>query len=105
MPLGVRMVNCPKCNAAVESPLKSWKIKQTPIGLYECPSCKAKWRSKLIVEAAVATPTKPPETATISRIKVETPSRPVSTPVAAAPSESSGAFEGIRRFFSSIFNL
>lgn len=82
--------------------MKSWKIKQTPIALYECPSCKARWRSKLIVEAAVATPEKPPETATTGRIEVETP---VSTPVAAAPKESTRPVSGIRRFFSSIFNL
>ncbi len=75
------MANCPKCNAIADNPLKTWKIKQTPIALYECPSCKEKWRSKLIIEAAVVTPINPPETATIDRIEVKTP---VSTPVAAA---------------------
>jgi len=99
------MANCPKCNATAEHPLKTWKIKQTPIGLYECPSCKARWRSKLIIEAAVATPVKPPETATVSRTEVETPLRPASIPVAAAPKASTNSFSGIRRFFSSILNL
>ena len=49
------MVNCSKCGTVVEHPLKEWKIKQTPIGLYECPSCRTKWRSKLS-EASIAKP-------------------------------------------------
>ena len=97
------MANCPKCNTAAESPMKTWKIKQTPIALYECPSCKAKWRSRLIVEAAVVAPAKPPEAAPIGRIEVETPLRSVSTTVAAAPNTSTSALSGLRRFFSSIF--
>lgn len=42
------MVNCPKCGAVVERPVKSWKIKQTPVALHECPTCRFKWRSKNI---------------------------------------------------------
>ena len=97
------MANCPKCNMAAENPLKTWKIKQTPIALYECPSCRARWRSRLIVEAAVVAPVEPPEVATTGRIEIETPLTSVSTTVAAAPKASTGALSGIRRLFSSIF--
>lgn len=83
--------------------MKTWKIKQTPIALYECPSCKARWRSRLIVEAAVVAPVKPPEVATTGTIEVETPLRSVSTTVTAAPKASTSALSGIRRLFSSIF--
>lgn len=50
------MANCPKCNAIVEKPLKSWKIKQTTMALYECASCKAKWRGKQIIQSIAASP-------------------------------------------------
>ena len=40
------MVNCTKCGTVVDYPQKTWKIKQTQVALFECPSCKSKWRSK-----------------------------------------------------------
>src|SRR4030042_2442590 len=43
-----RMANCTKCGTITDHPIKVWKIKQTPIALFECPSCKTKWKSKLI---------------------------------------------------------
>ena len=98
------MANCPKCRVSVEQPVKTWKIKQTPIALYECPSCKVRWRNKRIVEAAVVTPINPPETATAGRIEVETPI-PLVSNVAAVPKPSASPFSGLRRFFSSILNL
>jgi hypothetical protein len=98
------MANCPKCHTIAEQPLKTWKIKQTPLALYECPTCKARWRNKLLAKAAVVIPEKPPEIAAVGRTEVEVPVRPVSTIVAAAPTTSS-PFTGIRRFFSSILNL
>ncbi len=45
----IEVTNCTKCGTYVEHPLKKWNIKQTPIGLFECPSCNTKWRSKLEV--------------------------------------------------------
>jgi len=44
------MANCKKCGTAVDHPVKTWKVKQTSVGLYECPACKAKWRGKFIEE-------------------------------------------------------
>jgi len=101
---GVRMANCPKCDTNAEHPFKTWKIKQTPIALYECSSCKARWRSKLTVEAAVVPSVNPPETTTTGGAEVEAPLASASTSVAAAPSTSTSALSGIRRFFSSIFS-
>ena len=54
------MANCTKCGTAVDHPQKTWKIKQTQVALFECPSCKAKWRSKYteipIVQQIIQTP-------------------------------------------------
>ncbi len=36
----------------MEYPAKTWKIKQTPIALFECWSCKTKWRRKGRAEVA-----------------------------------------------------
>ena len=47
------MINCPKCGVASDHPVKTWKLKKTSMALYKCSSCKAKWRSKLIVEVAI----------------------------------------------------
>lgn len=41
------MYKCTKCGTAVYQPKKTWKIKQTPVALLECPSCKTRWRSRL----------------------------------------------------------
>ncbi|RLI22738.1 hypothetical protein DRO54_00385 [Candidatus Bathyarchaeota archaeon] len=47
------MVKCPKCGFEVENPLKSWTISKragegkTLMGLFECPSCKARFRSSI----------------------------------------------------------
>lgn len=48
------MSNCTKCGIEVDHPLKSWKIKQTTVGLYECPSCKTKWRGKFVETATIS---------------------------------------------------
>ena len=48
------MSNCPKCGTEVDHPLKIWKIKQTPVALFECPNCKTKWRSKFIETEAIS---------------------------------------------------
>jgi uncharacterized protein YlaI len=50
------MVNCPKCRTCVDHPVKSWRIKQTPIALYECPSCGSKWRSKTDIATEALAP-------------------------------------------------
>ncbi|MDQ1279946.1 MAG: hypothetical protein QG670_1208 [Thermoproteota archaeon] len=47
------MANCTKCGTEVDHPLKTWKIKQTPVALYECPSCKTKWRGKFAEITAI----------------------------------------------------
>ena len=39
----------------MSDPMKKWKIKQTPVALFECPSCKTKWRSKY-VETLISSP-------------------------------------------------
>ena len=47
------MVKCPKCGREVGSPLKSWTISRRTgegkivMGLFECPSCKARFRSAI----------------------------------------------------------
>ncbi|MCJ7610428.1 hypothetical protein MUP00_12330 [Candidatus Bathyarchaeota archaeon] len=101
------MANCPKCDASVVQPTKTWKIKQTPIALYECPSCKLRWRNKLTIEAAVITPQNPPETQEKeSMIEAETLVKPVTvSTLAAAPVITASLFSGLRRFFSSILNI
>ena len=47
------MVKCPKCGFEVKSPLKSWSISKRAgegkilMGLFECPNCKARFRSAI----------------------------------------------------------
>ena len=47
------MAKCPKCGFEVKSPLKSWSISKRMgdgkivMGLFECPSCKARFRSAI----------------------------------------------------------
>ncbi|MCJ7631958.1 hypothetical protein MUP77_06135 [Candidatus Bathyarchaeota archaeon] len=98
------MTNCPKCNTNTERPLKTWKIKQTPIALYECPTCKVRWRSKMTIESAVVTLAKPLETTAVGRTEVEAPVGLVSPPVVTITSAPQNHPSGIRRFFS-IFGL
>jgi len=66
------MVNCTKCGAEVDHPTKTWKIKQTPVALYECPSCKTKWRTKFIEE-----PTAPK----IAQLTFSKPAKDITPPV------------------------
>lgn len=47
------MYKCTRCGTAVYQPKKTWKIKQTPVALLECPSCKTRWRSRLIETIAI----------------------------------------------------
>ena len=66
------MVNCPKCGADIEAPLKSWPIpSRKPLrdgeeprlaGIFECPKCKARFR------AAVAAGKRIEETANIKNM-------------------------------------
>jgi len=99
------MANCPKCNTATEAPLKTWKIKQTPIALYECHVCKAKWRSRIGVETVNVTPIQTPEATVAGRTEVNAVLRPVSIPQATVPSADVSQPSGIRRFFSVLFGL
>ena len=98
------MTNCPKCNTNAERPLKTWKIKQTPIALYECPTCNSRWRSKMTIEAAVVTPVKPLEITAVDRTEAEAPARLVNPPVVTVTATPQSRPSGIRRFFS-IFGL
>ena len=41
------MASCTKCGVTVDTPVKVWKVKQTSMGLFECPSCKMRWRGRL----------------------------------------------------------
>ncbi|MEM2995057.1 MAG: hypothetical protein QXI91_03440 [Candidatus Bathyarchaeia archaeon] len=52
------MVKCPKCGAEVATPVKTWAVPQREggehgrvMGIFECPSCKARFRSAVTVEA------------------------------------------------------
>lgn len=66
------MVNCPKCESEVTTPIKTWPISLRPLkkgeesktvmGIFECPNCKAKFR------AAVERETRVEETASIKNM-------------------------------------
>jgi uncharacterized Zn finger protein (UPF0148 family) len=57
---GRYLVSCPKCGNDVESPVKTWPIpsreplkegeKPRFVGIFECPNCKARFRSAVEVE-------------------------------------------------------
>lgn len=57
------MVNCPKCGYYVEKPVKTWPIpSRKPLkqgeearlaGIFECPSCKARFRAAVETVAKV----------------------------------------------------
>lgn len=55
------MVKCPKCGEEVATPVKTWPISprkpeegiQKIIGIFECPSCKARFRAAVETEAKV----------------------------------------------------
>lgn len=75
------MSKCPKCGKISEHPIKTWKIKQTTIALFECASCKAKWKSKITAESATPLPivesivpaTTASPTTPIPKMEVKTP--------------------------------
>jgi len=62
------LVKCPKCGDNVESPVKTWRFSsrktssgrksKITMGIFECPSCKARFRaaleSNMIVEERVS---------------------------------------------------
>jgi hypothetical protein len=60
---GLWLVKCPKCGFEVAAPIKTWPIpSRKPLkegeaglvmGIFECPSCKARFRSALTVETGV----------------------------------------------------
>jgi hypothetical protein len=66
------LVNCPKCGNDVKTPVKTWAIpsreplkegeQPSHIGIYECPNCKARFRS------AVETETGAGDTASIKNV-------------------------------------
>ena len=66
------MVNCPNCGNDVKTPVKTWPFllresskegeKPRQVGIYECPNCKARFRS------AVETETGPGDTANIKNM-------------------------------------
>jgi chromosome segregation ATPase len=54
------MVKCPKCGVEVAVPVKTWSAPSRKggesglvMGIFECPSCKARFRSAVTVEAKV----------------------------------------------------
>jgi chromosome segregation ATPase len=54
------MVKCPKCSFDVAAPVKTWSLPSgrgdesgIVMGIFECPNCKARFRSALTVEAKV----------------------------------------------------
>jgi predicted nucleic acid-binding Zn-ribbon protein len=57
------LVKCPKCGAEVAAPVKTWPIpSRKPLkegeearlaGIFECPSCKARFRSAVEAEAKI----------------------------------------------------
>jgi regulator of replication initiation timing len=57
------LVNCPKCGNEVKTPVKTWPItskeslkeSEQPrlVGIFECPNCKARFRSALETETGL----------------------------------------------------
>ena len=53
------MVDCPKCGTDVKTPVRTWPIpsregeKPRLVGVYECPNCKARFRSALDTETGL----------------------------------------------------
>lgn len=54
------MVKCPKCSFDVATPVKTWSFSSGKgeesglvMGIFECPNCRARFRSALTVEAKV----------------------------------------------------
>jgi uncharacterized protein (UPF0212 family) len=47
----IPLAKCPKCGAEVPTPIKQWELKGgkakkvIKIGMFECPSCKKKFRA------------------------------------------------------------
>lgn len=54
------MANCPKCGTKVAKPSKTWQMARkgekssVNMGLYDCPSCNARFRSVIEAESAVS---------------------------------------------------
>jgi hypothetical protein len=57
------LVNCPKCGNNVKTPVKTWAIPSREplkegeqprhVGIYECPNCKARFRSAVETETGL----------------------------------------------------
>jgi hypothetical protein len=57
------LVNCPKCGSDVQTPVKTWPIpsreplrkdeKPRLVGIFECPNCRARFRSAVWTETEV----------------------------------------------------
>jgi vacuolar-type H+-ATPase subunit I/STV1 len=61
---GLWLAKCPKCGVEVATPIKTWPISLRKLlgkgekaglvmGIFECPNCKARFRSALTAEARV----------------------------------------------------
>ncbi|MEM3700204.1 MAG: hypothetical protein QXL57_04995 [Candidatus Bathyarchaeia archaeon] len=61
---GLWLVKCPRCGVEVAAPTKTWMVSPKKplgkgeetglvIGIFECPNCKARFRSALTAEARV----------------------------------------------------
>jgi FtsZ-binding cell division protein ZapB len=58
------LTKCPECGAEVSSPVKSWPVSfkkpgeadtqpQFCVGIFECPNCKSKFRTRVAAESSV----------------------------------------------------
>jgi uncharacterized C2H2 Zn-finger protein len=60
---GEHLVSCPKCGNDVKTPTKTWPIPSREplkegeeprlVGIYECPNCKARFRSAVEIETGL----------------------------------------------------
>ncbi len=109
------MVNCTKCGTAVDHPVKTWMIKQTPVALYACPSCNTKWRSKFTGELAIPSVAKLPLSNPQAALPLETTNKvDESTPTEKAietvvqnhiePNRPVSIFSGIKSFLAMFFS-
>lgn len=76
--LGLKLTKCPKCGAEVSSPVKVWAFTQRKalkqgeeskvnMGIFECQSCKARFRA--VLEVPVATTEEGSIKSMVERIK------------------------------------
>ena len=115
----IKMSKCTKCGTVVDQPKKTWKIKQTPVALFECPSCNAKWRSKFVetptislvvptmVQATIPEPVSSIQATVTGRVENNISLIEEIKTVAdniQEPERATGIFSGIRTFLTSFFS-